>query len=61
VDFLDIEFPDQSTFEDIEEAYFILWDKAQSASCVQSMAAVRLSMMAVLGQDRQSELIGLWT
>jgi hypothetical protein len=61
VDFLDIEFPDQSTFEDIEEAYFILWDKAQSASCVQGMAAVRLSMMAVLGQDRQSELIGLWT
>jgi hypothetical protein len=61
VDFLDIEFPEHSTIADIEGAYSILWDKAQSADCIQSMATVRLSMMAVLGQDRQSELIGLWT
>ena len=60
VDFLDIEFPERSTLGDIGEAYRILWGKAQAAECIQSMAAVRLSMMEVLGNSRQSELIGLW-
>lgn len=61
VDFLFVDIPDRSEQEDLEAAYRILWDKAQAADCIQSMAAVRLSMMDQLGQARQRDLIGLWT
>ena len=60
VDFLDIEFPERSDLDDLEEAYRLLWNKAKNVECVQSMAAIRLSMMEKLGKERQSELIGLW-
>ena len=60
LDFLDFDLaPDISTNIDIEDAYACIWQAAQRSQAG-TLAAIRLSMIRSLGEDRQRVLIGQW-
>ena len=60
VDFLDVIIPEKSIMENIEDAYRLLWYKAVAIGESSVMASVRLSMIEIIGEEKQKELIGQW-
>jgi hypothetical protein len=60
VDFLDVIIPEESIIENIEDAYRLLWYKAGAIGESSIMASVRLSMIEIMGEERQKDLIVQW-
>lgn len=57
-----LEFDITGPFEDlsIEDSFFRLWKAVKTERDASNMATVRLAMVAILGEERQQELIGEW-
>jgi hypothetical protein len=65
-DYEALEFNLSSNYEslELEECYFILWEHALHDPVPEvkasNMAAIRLALIASIGEDYQQELIGIW-